>query len=102
MTFQQKSLQLCKEMSTCDDRLGHYSDYEGTEDGPTFHLWSQGVEAFDLQCKAAIKQHAVAIALWKKFAKLNRMRAIAAEMNIQDASVDDLSAAIMRTRVSWT
>lgn len=102
MDFTQKALQLCKEVSACDDHLGHYSDYEGDAHGPTFLLWNQGLVEFDIQCKLAIKQHAIAIALWKKFAKLNRMRGIAAELGIQDPSVEDLTVAIKRTRVSWT
>lgn len=100
MDFKQKALLLCKEMSACDDRLGKYSDYEGTEDGPTFYLWEQGVEDFDAQCKAAIRQHAIAIAAWRKFQKLNRFRAIANEQSLEACNVDDLSAAITRTHNS--
>lgn len=102
MDFTEKALQLCKEMATSDDRLGQYSDYEGDEHGPTFYLWNQEIEVFDRQCAAAIKQHAIAMAIWKKFGKLNRMRAIAVELGLTDVSVEDLGAAIMRTRVSWT
>ncbi len=64
----------CAAVSYCDDRLGHYSDHEGNEEGPAYHHWEQGRESFELHCLRAIEDHKQAIAVWRKFARLNRKR----------------------------
>lgn len=101
MDFKHKALLLCKEVSACDENLSLYVDHQGDECGPTFHLWDLGVEDFNRQCKAAIKQHAIAIACWKKMQKLNKFRSIAEGQNLGEVpDVDDLGRAIERTHNS--
>lgn len=69
-----KALELCKEMREVDDSHGMYSDHEGDESGPTWHLWSQGYADFRTYCARAIADHEQALFLWRQFVKLNQQR----------------------------
>ncbi len=68
-------MKLFDEVSTCDDRLGAYADYEGNEDGPTYHLWMNGHAGFANCCDRAIDDHTAAIKVWRKLRKENEKRA---------------------------
>lgn len=62
-------------ISTIDDRLGKFSDYErGEESSPTLYLWRCGKERFGRRCEEAIYLHGEAIKLWKKARRLNNSR----------------------------
>lgn len=65
---------LFREVQANDDLIGHYSDHEGTEGGPTFYLWALGYEKFKSHCIRAIKDHRTAIATFKKLQKVNETR----------------------------
>lgn len=67
-------LELCAEIQACDDRIGRYSDHEGTEEGPTYHLYQLGFATFKSHCIRAIEDHEAAIIVFKKLLKLNRTR----------------------------
>lgn len=69
-----KALAHCEFVRYCDDRLGRYSDHEGDENGPTFHLWQKGDIDFEMHCLRAIEDHKKAITVWRKFLRLNAKR----------------------------
>lgn len=43
---QRKLVQFCEESRAIDDSLGRYSDHEGDENGPTYSLFLQPVDAY--------------------------------------------------------
>jgi len=57
-----------------DDKLGQFSDHEGNEDGPTYHLWQLGKRRFAARCDEAIELHQRAIRLWKDARLINAKR----------------------------
>lgn len=76
------------EVSRCDDRLGSYSDYEGREDGPTWHFWQRGKADFAAQCERALEDHAAAIKAWRRLRKLNAQRP--EQAGSREARMDEL------------
>jgi hypothetical protein len=67
-------LKLCDAVRECDDTLGKTSDHEGSKDGPTWALWSNGRESFRNHCEAIISWHEHAIRVWKRLMRLNERR----------------------------
>lgn len=74
MSVQKMAEKLFHEVQANDDRLGQYSDHEGTEGGPTFYLWTQGYGKFRAHCLRSIRDHETAISTMKKLQKLNEAR----------------------------
>lgn len=68
----QRVMRLCREMQKNDDRLGRFSDHEGTEDGPTWQAFKEGYLA--RRALEAIQLHRNAIALWGQLYNLARHR----------------------------
>jgi len=63
-------LKLCTEIQKIDDALGQFSDYEGQEDGPTWHAFKDGYLA--RRALEAIQLHRDAISVWGKLYNLAR------------------------------
>lgn len=72
--IQKMAEDLFHEVQANDDRLGKYSDHEGTDGGPSFYLWSQGYKTFKSHCVRSIRDHETAIATMKKLQNLNETR----------------------------
>lgn len=67
----QALLHICRQINRVDDRLGQRSDYEGQEDGPTYHLFNDCTRSkFNDICDAQIEAHSEAIRLWWKLKQL--------------------------------
>jgi hypothetical protein len=72
---QSEAERLFREVQANDDKLGRYSDHEGTDGGPTFYLWSKGYKAFKSHCQRSIRDHRAAIETMEKLQRLNEARA---------------------------
>ena len=71
---EQQIIQLCNQLSTVENQLGMFADYEGGKDGPTWYIWNKGKESFQSRCLQGIKLHHRAIRLWRRLQKLNETR----------------------------
>ena len=64
-------LVIAEAIRVIDDKLGQFSDYEGNENGPTWYMWTRGVDKFELRCNQAIELHQRAIKIWEDARLIN-------------------------------
>jgi hypothetical protein len=67
-------LAMCESIRKCDDSIGHASDHEGDENGPTWHMWRLGQKRFARHVAAMVEWHRRAAYRWEKAGKLNNRR----------------------------
>lgn len=73
MSPREKLLDICEEVRRVDDALGQRSDYEGSDEGPTYLVFTTSSKRhFSKICDEQIKNHAAGISVWLELQHLHK------------------------------